>query len=60
MDFQQERMKQMIEHDRFLHASYMEAIETCGDESAALKLLFDTYVQNEPMMRNAYEHLTNH
>ncbi|MFB4162844.1 hypothetical protein ACE1TI_03155 [Alteribacillus sp. JSM 102045] len=60
MNFQQERMRQMIENDRFLHASYKEAVETCGDEAAALKLLFEKYVQNEPIMRNAYEHLTSH
>ncbi|WP_091276783.1 hypothetical protein [Alteribacillus persepolensis] len=60
MDFHQARMKQMIEYDRFLYAAYQEAIETYDDETLALHALFQTYVQHQPIMRNAYRHLTSH
>ncbi|MFC5794557.1 hypothetical protein ACFPUW_12635 [Thalassorhabdus alkalitolerans] len=51
-------MKKLLETDRFLHHTFEEIKRSIGDEDEALKMVFDAYVLKEPMMRNAYVHLT--
>ncbi|MFC5712575.1 hypothetical protein ACFPU1_07265 [Thalassorhabdus alkalitolerans] len=58
MSYQESRMKKLLETDRFLHHTFEEIKRSIGDEDEALKMVFDAYVLKEPMMRNAYVHLT--
>ncbi|ADC48561.1 MULTISPECIES: hypothetical protein [Alkalihalophilus] len=64
MEFQANRMKKLIEHDRFLMSAYRDLLESNlhvkpMNEDAALHYLFKVYVQSEPILLNAYNHLTN-
>jgi hypothetical protein len=58
MGFQTTRMKKLIEQDRFLLSTYDELISQSITEEEALHYMFLVYVQSEPILLNAYNHLT--
>lgn len=58
MNYNRLKMQKLLEVDRFLHDTFLEVNGTLNNEEEALKILFDTYVMNEPIFRNAYFHLT--
>ncbi|WP_217221133.1 hypothetical protein [Desertibacillus haloalkaliphilus] len=59
MSFTPVRMKRLLTHDRFLHHTF-EELKNKGvsDEDEALKMVFNSYVLNHPMKKNAYHYLT--
>ncbi|ERN52754.1 hypothetical protein M3689_01735 [Alkalihalophilus marmarensis] len=69
MEFQVNRMKKLIEHDRFLKSTYNDLLDKQSldshlhvkpmNEEEALQYVFKVYVQSEPILLNAYNHLTN-
>ncbi|WP_100373581.1 hypothetical protein [Bacillus sp. FJAT-45037] len=58
MHFQATRMRKLMEHDRFLSATFKEVVQQTKDADTALYYLFEVYVQSEPILLNAYNHLT--
>ncbi|MFB5661322.1 hypothetical protein ACE4RR_05830 [Alteribacillus sp. HJP-4] len=59
MEFHAERMRQMVNTDPFLEASFSEAVQSIGDEQEALRMVYDSYIHHDHMMKNAYVHLTH-
>lgn len=58
MSYQPDRMKKLLEHDRFLSSAYDDVRHHFPDEEEALHYLFHHYVKTEPIFQNAYNLLT--
>lgn len=52
------KMEKLLEVDRFLRDTFHELNGELNNEEEALRILFDTYIMNEPIFQNAYFHLT--
>ncbi|TWI57163.1 hypothetical protein [Halalkalibacter nanhaiisediminis] len=57
MSFQPDRMKKLLEQDRFLSSAYDDVREHFPNDEEALHYLFQQYVKSEPIFQNAYNHL---
>jgi predicted transcriptional regulator len=58
MSYNRMKMQKLLEIDRFLHDTFQEVRSKLGSDDKALEMLFETYVMREPIMQNAYLHLT--
>ena len=59
MSFQPDKMRKLIEHDRFLSSAYEDVRRHFLNDEEALYYLFNQYVKNEPIFQNAYHILTD-
>ncbi|WP_179295370.1 hypothetical protein [Bacillus sp. FJAT-45350] len=58
MTYDATRMRKLLEVDKFLLGTYEEVKRGIGDDNVALEIVFQTYVIREPIIQNAYLHLT--
>ncbi|GAF64030.1 hypothetical protein BTS2_0922 [Bacillus sp. TS-2] len=59
MDYHPNRMRQLISIDPFLFTTYQDIQNHFQQEEAALHVLFKHFVETKPILRNAYQHLTD-
>ena len=58
MPYNQNKMKKLLELDRFLNSTFEDIRAQVGCDDAAMQLIFETYIMREPIFKNAYMHLT--
>ncbi len=58
MSYNPTKMKKLLELDHFLLETFKELQHGIDDENAALEMIFESYVMRDPIIKNAYLHLT--
>ncbi|WP_332689382.1 hypothetical protein [Halalkalibacter lacteus] len=58
MTYHPDRMKSLLEQDRFLSSAYDDVLNHIKSEEEALFYVFQHYVNSDPIFQNAYDLLT--
>ncbi|WP_170885641.1 hypothetical protein [Bacillus alkalicellulosilyticus] len=58
MSYNSTKMKRLLEVDHFLHDTVEDMKGIIGCEQKAMEVVFHTYILREPILKNAYDHLT--